>query len=242
MSLLQSVQSANDVEESRDSLGGNFNTINSNMYPTKLKAIYLGQAKSGAISATILADVMVDTDTKEMHQYSETLYFTNKQGKSYYEKDGKKHYLPGFNIVNAICELTTGKGILEQSTEKRTFNIYNYEDKKEVPTEVETLVNTMGKELYLGIIFRKENKSKKNDAGEYVDINEPRNINVIDLVTDVEKFTANERRAKAAKPEFFEKWVEKWANVVDDRYKHNDDAPAEGAPANSGSSTKSLFG
>ena len=52
-----------DVEKATDSVGGG-GVLDTDIYGMTIKAIYLGNAESGAVSATILATMKDSTDFK----------------------------------------------------------------------------------------------------------------------------------------------------------------------------------
>jgi len=67
----------------------------------------------------------------------------------------------GFNQVDTICKGVVNKGLVEISTETRVLPVYDVNQKKEVPTEVQAAVELLGKELALGMLKSRENKTTK---------------------------------------------------------------------------------
>ena len=234
------------LEEAQDRLGG-FQPLDSNAYDTKIKAMYAGQADSGARSVTVIADC----DGRELR---ETVYITNKKGENFFlnkNDQTKKVPLPGFTLIDHICLITTGKPLAEQTTEEKVVKVYDRDAGGEVPTSVPMLVDCIGQDITLGVLRQLENKSKKVD-GKYVDTAETREINLIDKVFDTKtKMTVVEAQNKAKEPEFYEAWLDKNKGEIRDRRTIKDgeggDAGNSGRPASKpaaasgGGERKSLF-
>jgi hypothetical protein len=260
MSTLFGKLSSDGLEESQDRLGGGFGPIDSDIYKLKVKAMYAGVSNtpgSQAQSVTLIGD----NGGKE---YRETFWVTNSKGENWFaakDKDGKptgkKSPLPGFTIVDDICQITTGKGLSEQEAEDKVVQVYDPEQKKQVNKNVPMLVEALGQEVALGIIRRKVNKNVKNDAGEYVPTAEEREENFTDKVFHPEvKLTIVEAKAGADVATFWDAWLELNKGKTQDRRKIKDgqgNGGAAGAPqaaraagaapqAQAAAPKKSLFG
>ena len=136
-------------------------TLDSDIYGATIKMIFVGQAKSGARNVTI------QLKTADGKDYSETIYVTNKEGKNTYEKDGKEFFLPGFLLVNNLAIMTTGKGLhdfVEDDIETKTVKLYDYDAKKELPTDVQAVVPMIGKQVMVAILEEEFAKSKLNES------------------------------------------------------------------------------
>lgn len=235
------------LEEAQDRLGG-FQPLDTDIYATKIKAMYAGQAASGARNVTIIADA-------GGREYRETVYITNRKGENFFlnkNDQTKKVPLPGFTLIDHICLIATGKPLAEQPTEEKTVKVYDADAKAEVPKSVPMLVDCLGKDVSLAILRQLENKSKK-EGDKYVDTAETREINVIDKAFDTEtKMTVVEAMNNAEAPEFYEAWLEKNQGEVRDRRTIKDgeggNAGTSGRPgskpaaASGGTERKSLFG
>ena len=176
MSLFKNL-TTDGVEKSEDRLGG-FSILDSDIYETTIKAMYAGESQKGAMSVTLIGDV-------GGREYRETIYITSSKSKgqkNYYERDGKKMPLPGFTVIDDICLIATGKPLADQDTEEKVVNIYDFDQKKEVPTTVPMLVEALGQKVALGIQKQLENKNVQNASGEYEATEETREINVVDKV------------------------------------------------------------
>jgi hypothetical protein len=199
------------LEETKDRLGGSF-VRDSDAYLGTIKAAYVGQsASSKARSVTIIADLAA-TDTHQGGEYRETFWVTNKDDVNYYvDKDKKKQQLAGFTIVDDICGVTVGKGLAQMATEEKVINIYNYDEKKEIPTSVPMLVELIGQQATFAILKKMQNKQAKNSTtGAYEDTADTREINETDKIFHVpSNLTMVEARNKIQKPGFYAAWVER---------------------------------
>lgn len=133
-------------------------TLDTNEYPGTLTMAFAGAAASGARFVTLMFKLDNGRD------YSEQIYITNKSGGNTYEKDGKQHYLPGFQLVNNIAMLTAGKPLMELAgeVETRTVKLYDWDAKKELPQDVPAIIPMMGKRVLIGITEEEYEKSTYN--------------------------------------------------------------------------------
>jgi hypothetical protein len=261
MSTLFGNLSSNGLEEAQDRLGGGFGPIDSDIYKLKIKALYAGVSAavgSKAQSVNLIADI----NGKE---YRETFWITNKDGENFFmakgadgKPTGKKSPLPGFTMVDDICQIATGKPLSEQEAEDKVVQVYDAEQKKQVNKNVPMLVEALGQEVALGIIRRKVNKNVKNDStGVYEPTAEEREENFTDKVFHPElKLTIVEAKAGADVATFWDAWLELNKGKTQDRRKIKDgqgNGGAAGAPqaaraagpapqAEGAAPKKSLFG
>lgn len=214
MSLLKNLTSDESIANEKDSLGGG-GALDSNVYPAEVKLAYVTQSSSGAVG------LVTHFQTDQGREIRETFWMTSgteKGGKNYYEKDGEKHYLPGYINATALGLLTVGKEVSELETETKVVKLYSSEAKAEVPTKVDVAVELLGQKVLLGVIKEVTNKTVKDDAGKYVPIAETREQNTIDKVfRATDKMTTAEIRAGAEEATFHDNWVKKWAGQVKDR-------------------------
>lgn len=247
MSIFGNLKS-DGLEETRDNLGG-FAALESDAYTGTVKLAYAIKSGGGAQGVV----VTVDFNGKD---FTTTEWVTNKKGENWFlnkNDQSKKVPLPGFTIIDDLCIVTTEKPLAEQATEEKVVKIYDYEQKKDVPTNVPVLVDLIGKSVTFGIVKQIEDKQKKDQAGNYVNTGETREVNVVDKVFhEPTKLTVPEvRNATAAgvPPEaaFFPAWVERNKGKTKDRSKGAGEAgktgkPGGAAPTPGGGERKSLFG
>lgn len=238
------------LEETQDRLGG-FSRPDSDAYDATIKLFYAGQSDGGARSITVVADI-------GGQDYTETLWVTNKQGENFFlnkQDKTKKVPLPGFTMADDICVATTEKTLADTNFEEKVVNIYDYDQKKEVPKSVMLAVDLIGKPVTLGIVKQLVNKNAKNDStGEYEPTAESREENVIDKVFHTAtKLTMVEARQGANEAKFYPSWVDRNKGVTRDRRKIKDSASGgtagrpggnAGGPPAAGTAApkKSLFG
>ena len=247
MSLFGNLKSEG-LEDSQDRLGG-FAPLESGVYDGVIKAMYGGTSTGGSTSVTLIADF----GGKE---YKETFYVTNKKGENFFfNKDDKtkKVPLPGFTVVDDICLIATGEALFQQETEDKVIGIYDYDQKKEVPTTVPMMTALLGQKVSLGILKIIENKNEKS-GDEYVPTAATRELNNVDKVFHPElNLTVAEARngVDAADAKFKDAWTERNKGVTRDKRTIKDGEAgsatrptraAGAAPAAGATPTKSLFG
>lgn len=243
MSLLANLTTDDTIANEKDSIGSG-GPVDSGVYAAKIALAYLTKAASGAVG------LVLNLKTDAGREIRQTLWMTSgtaKGGKNYYEKDGQKHYLPGFNLANSLALLTVGKEISTVDTETKVVSVYSPEAKAEVPTKVEVPVELLGQEILVGVIKQVVDKTVKNDAGVYVPTGETREENDIDKFFRArDRMTTAEIRAKAEAATFIDQWAEKWTGRTRERAKGAAGAagvPGVAAPAAAGTKkpTTSLF-
>jgi hypothetical protein len=216
MSLLKNLKTDESIATERDSVG-NGGPLDSGLYPSKISLAYLTTSKGGALGLAL----SLKTDTGR--DIRATVYMTSgtdKGCKNYFEKDGEKQYLPGFNLANSLALLTVGKEIGDLDTEQKVVNVYNYEAKAEVPTKVDMLTDLLGQDIIAGVIKQIVDKNQKNDAGQYVPTGETREENEIDKFFRArDKMTTAEIRAQATEAAFYDTWDAKWTGNVRNKAK-----------------------
>lgn len=231
------------LEKAEDRLGG-FNVKPTDLYTGKIKALFKGEAASGAQNFTLIVDL-------SGQEYRETIYVTNKKGENFFlnkQDTTKKVPLPGFTIINDICLVTTGAPLAEQAGEEKVVNVYDPEQKKEVPKSVPMVTGVLGLEVSLAIVNKLENKQEKDGSGNYHDIADTREVNNIEKVFHTEsKMTVYEAEQGKTAGEFWDLWVEKNKGVQRDARKIKDGSAGKpGTPPVAGGSSPaprtSLFG
>lgn len=243
MSLLSNLSTDASVTEEKDSVGSS-GPLDSGLYKSTVALAYVTKSAGGAMG------LVLNLKTEAGREIRQTLWMTSgtaKGGKNYYEKDGEKFYLPGFNHANSLALLTCGKEISELDTETKVVNVYSAEAKSEVPTKVEMLMDLLGKEIIVGVLRQTVDKTKKNDAGVYEPTGETRDENEIDkLFRAKDRMTTAEIRAQAENATFIDTWDAKHSGTVKMKAKGASGTPgapkAAGAPAAAAKKpTTSLF-
>lgn len=242
MGALANLTTDDSIKSSNDTVGGGYSSKPSGVYDATIKVAYMGKSTGGALNVNLVAII-------DGTEYRETVYITNKEGNNFYldKTDGSKNYLPGFNTINDLALLITGQPLSAANTERKVLSLWNYEQKKEVPTEVECITALHGKPIKLGIIQDKSFKQAKNGNGVYVDTTDTRETNSINKVFHAATGkTVNEFKAKAETAEFIDKWKAKWDGKINDKTAgKTPQAAASGrtsaAPSTTKAATASLF-
>jgi len=219
MSLLKALTTDSTIADEKDSVGSG-GVLESGLYPSTITLAYVIKSAAGATGLVLHAKTDQDRDIKQ------TMYMTSgtaKGCKNYYEKDGKKNYLPGFLQAQSLALLAIGKEISELDTEVKVVNVYSYESKKEVPTKVDMIVDLLGKEILIGLHKQTVDKTKKNDAGEYVSTGETREENEIEkFFRASDRMTTSEVRGQIEKAVFIDTWINKHTGKTRDKTKKSD--------------------
>lgn len=221
-----------DVERSGDTLS-TFSLLDSDIYEATIKTAYIGNSEGGAINITLLCDI-------NGNEYKEVIYITDRNKLPYsITAQNKKRFLPGYKIMNDICIVTLGKELNDPSItqEQKIIKVFNFKERKELPTEVEVISDLTGKKLCLGIIKELRNKAIKNAEGKYVDTPETRESNTINTVFCIDSHKSAYEYYSNKDAEFYDKWLAANKGKIKDRRSIKDAATTSNAK-----STKSLFG
>lgn len=226
-------------EKEKDVLGGRRKLLETDAYDAKVDVAYVTTSQGGARALNFIFKVGDTT-------HRETVYVTNRKGEVTYTKDGKKHPLPGYSLVNALSKLAIGKELSDLSFEKKIVKIYNFEQKKEIPTEVDVAVELIGADINLGIMKVLENKQQKDQAGAYVSIADTREVNEWSRVFHPKTGQTALEYDTSAEATFRTQWLAEFKGKQIDRTDKSlkPATPAAGAPATTGgpAAGKSLFG
>jgi len=240
MSILSNLKTDDNIKNETDSVGGG-NCLESGLYPVRIATAYLQKSKGGALS------VVVTMKTQDNNELSQTFWVTSgdsKGNRNYYEKDGVKNYLPGFNQMNSLCLLTVGKELSELDVEEKVVNVYSFEAGAKVPTTVPMIMDLIGAEVIVGLLKQTVDKNVKDAAGNYVPSGDTRDENEVDkLFHATSRRTTSEIRSEAAEATFINDWEAKWAGKTKNKAKGA--AGTEGALVTKPTQerpTKSLFG
>lgn len=241
MNMLANLASDSTITEEKDSVGSG-GPMDSGLYMSTITMAYLSKSGGGALG------LVLNAKTEDGKEFRQTLWMTSgdaKGNKNYYEKDGQKNYLPGFNHANSIALLTVSKEIGSIETEEKVVKVYSYEAKAEVPTKVQVFTDLIGKQILLGVIKQTVDKTAKDDKGIYQPTGETREENELDKVFRArDRMTTSEVRGQAAEASFADIWSDKWAGKLKNKSKGVSGvagAPKAGGVAASKKPTTSLF-
>lgn len=198
-------------------------TLNTGIYPMVVELAYHEVRQSGAefINVT-LKEVGGNRTLKENFCVRSG---TAKGGKTTYidKRSGKPRPLPGMEAINQLCLVLTGKPLSAQTGEKKVANIYNFDERKEVATQVDAVTSIMGQTVQVAVVKCSDNK-RQNIGGEWVDTNERRDFNEIQKFMNAEGTTVSELQAGQDAGKFRDGWAKNFdATYVRDKF-----SPVEG--------------
>ena len=233
-----------DVEkQSIERVGGGF-AWESGVYDAVVKMVYLNQSASEAVSWNV---IIVNSDGKELREAFWIKSGKAKGNKTYFTKDGKNYPLPGYSLANSMCIAITGEDLdaCMKSSEKKTVNIYNVEQKKEVPTERPVVMGLINKPIRVAVHQVIENKMTKGSNGNYESTGETRTVNNCKFFGNCDGKTAEEIENNTDAV-MFDKWAAKnTGNVIDKSSKSKPNSAADimgSTPANNNNDKQgSLF-
>lgn len=221
--MFDTLKTDTTIKSDGDTLGGSkYSTLESGLYDFTVKLAYGSLSKGNAKALNLL----LETDTGE--ELKQQLWMTTGEAKGclnyFVTKDGVKKYLPGFEMANHLCLMTLNKEISQVKPEMKTIMLYDYLQRKEIPTDVKMITELLGKKITAGVIKQTVNKRVKDpNSGAYVPITETRDENEIDKFFHFPSgLTVTEAEAKMTEPKFKKQWHERWAGVTKD--KTSDDA------------------
>lgn len=214
MSLLKNLTSDESISNEKDSVGGG-GVLDTNLYPSKITLAFVQVSTGGATGLVIHAKTSEGRDLRSTQWMTSG---TAKGCKNFYEKDGQKHYLPGFLLANSLALLTVGKEISELDTEEKVVNLYSSDAKAEVPTKVQMVMELLGKDILIGVIKQTVDKTAKDGNGVYQPTGETREENDIDkFFRASDRKTTAEIRAQAPEATFADTWAAKWVGQTRNR-------------------------
>lgn len=231
MSFLSNLTYQDDLEQEKDVLGG-YKVPESGIYAAVINHAYTSESAAGA------GAINFEFGLEDGTTFSETLYVTTKEGKNYYEKQGERNYLPSFLNADAIALFASNASLSEQKIQPKVINLYDWDKKQKVPTEVDMLVDLLGKTVKLGIIKEKLFKQAKNAQGKYEDTDEViEKASISKVFSNKDHRTTSEVRS-GAEAQFYEQWKDKWEGVTKD----STTKKKSSAPVTAGVKKSGLFG
>ena len=153
--------------------------VETDIYEGTIKAMFnRGSTKSKAMSIIVMLDVAGREVTSQT-------WVTNSDGGVTYKdkKDGDKpKNLPGFNQMNTLALLVTGKSLGELAMEERTLKLWDATAKTEVNQVVDCYVDLHGEKVQVAIqkqIVDKEKLVEGSNPPRYEPTGETREVNEV---------------------------------------------------------------
>lgn len=204
-----------NLEQAHDVVSSGYSPVITDIYTAIVKMAYGITSSGGALGVHL--SLYLPALGRE---YNETIYVSDKSGNNYSidKQSGKKRPLPGFTIINDLCLVTCDSPLASMETEDKLVPVYDYEEKKQVPTSVPVLTDLLGKEVYVAIFCKEENKKVKQDNGEYVATPETRMLNSIEkMMHNPSKMTVREAESGMDTATYYDAWLEANKGRVLDR-------------------------
>ena len=146
--------------------------------------------------------------------FKTTLWVMSATGEYKWEKDGRSGYWPGFLLFDEISTIVTGKSCdLLNPPEDKIINIWNYQERKEKPTEAKVLTELQGGKINLAILAQK--RDHWEDSSKWVEQNE------LDKVFTPEGLSVNEKQSGATEGTIQTRWEDRFQFDVADRRKQS---------------------
>ncbi len=196
-----------DIKLKETSLGGGSYLWDSGVYKTIVDMAYFDQSKGGAHSLNV---TLLGEDGKKLKQ---TIWFTNRKEEVHFvNQKGEKDYLPGYTLVNNLALIITGEDINEafDKSEKKMVNVYDFNEKKEKPTEKSVATSLLGKQIKAAVLKQTVNKRVNDGSGTYVDSAETRDENQLkEFYFPDSDLTVVEKAKDATEALMMPKWAER---------------------------------
>ena len=196
-----------DIKLKETSLGGGSYLWDSGVYKTIVDMAYFDQSKGGAHSLNV---TLLGEDGKKLKQ---TICFTNRKEEVHFvNQKGEKDYLPGYTLVNNLALIITGEDINEafDKSEKKMVNVYDFNEKKEKPTQKSVATSLLGKQIKAAVLKQTVNKRVNDGSGTYVDSAETRDENQLkEFYFPDSDLTVVEKAKDATEALMMPKWAER---------------------------------
>lgn len=211
MSLMSNVKTGSSdapaIEEDRT--GGDY-TLATGLHELVVEAAYL--KKSGSSDALAL---VLKLKNREKKTFEEQIWFTNRNQETFYVKDGQQNNLPGFNQVNSISTVLVDKNFLDLDTEKKQIMIWDRNESKEMPTEVDMVTALINQKFIGGVQHIYENLRKEVNGEWVADTDYSRQYNHLDKVFHVDSRKTAGEIINNKEATFIEKWANQNTETID---------------------------
>ena len=234
MSLFTS-QSTEKEEVEQDSLGGK-KILSQDVYPAIIEMAYLRESLS---SKSVALNVVFRTDAGDIIE--KPYWFINKEGNNFTTKDGKQRDTFGMTQLKALSRVAIGGDIPDTTIEPKTIKKYDFDARKEVPTEVQMMMGLVKAPVQIAVTHLKRNKGVKQADGKYKDVGELIEENDIAKVFSTDGHTASEIM-EGVEAEFITEWLDHNKGKVVDKFKPDLVKGSSGGSKQATNKTAPLFG
>ncbi len=237
MTQLGNLDTGTAVIEDKDVIGNNFSVIDTGIYPFFVEEAFLETSKSGALGVHLTLKENKDGSGKVLEQTVWVRSGDKKGNKSYYIDSNKQQQaLPGFLLLESLCEILVGAKLKDMGTTKMAAMVYDADEKKRVTQQVDMLKSLCGKPIYVAVMKQTVDKQVKNDAGDYINTGETREDNdIAKFFRAADKKSATECLANNDEPAaFYHTWLKNWEGKVRNRSSSKGKAAPAGASGGTG--------
>lgn len=246
MGLFDSLKTNEKVEAAKDVLGGGSGPLDTGVYDCTIKLAYIDYSRGKAMS------VNLELETAEGRKFRSQQWVTSGEAKGcknyYTDRNGKNQYLPGYVLINDICQLAIDTKLEDTDPEEKTIALYDFSAGREVPQEKMVLTELMGEKITLAVEKQIVDKNVQDATGAYVPSGETREINeVVKAFHSEYGVTVAEAQAGLREADFRDRWADKNRGNVRNKAKGAATGATAGAPSvdplgpPAGVPTKSLF-
>lgn len=180
VTMFANINSSNiESADDQDSLRGGFNVLPSGLYEGLLESAYMDQTPSGAAYMSLNLKVKPKDGSGEVADLEYRSFMTNRQGEVFYTRkdSGKKVFLPGFQLVDELCNLYLGRPVSALDASNfvaKTAMQFDPTTKTQVPTEVSYVTSLSNLPVNLAILHKKDFKftaeGKSEDTREFNEV------------------------------------------------------------------------
>jgi hypothetical protein len=112
----------------------------------------------------------------------------------YYDKDNNKKVMPGFQMLNSLFYVVTGKKLDEADfkQEKKAIKVHNFAEKKDEIKELMVYTELSDQPISVAVKQIEKHKTIEQEEGKYVPTTETYMTNEIDKFLSAKGFTARE--------------------------------------------------
>jgi hypothetical protein len=240
MGLLSQFKESANVEKDEDVVGGGLSfTVDTGADDYTIELAYISESQAGAKAINLHlknAGAML----------RQTIYFTSNKAKGQkttytHKQTGKEHNLPGYALLKGLARVVANKDFDDLNDEKKIVKLYNWDQKKEVPTEVDILPELMGQQVIACVYKVIEDKKTKADDGSYVPTGETREVNEIVKFCQAGTGLAPTEVVSGESIDFLADWKETHTGKVKDKSTKNAGGAVSGAPAAAAPASENLF-
>lgn len=195
--------------------GGKF-TVDSDVYnATITEMVAYATGKKDQVQGILELELELPSGDKRTYKHFMTLM--SEDGNSTYRdsKTGKEILYEDVSILTEICNITCRAFPEELETHDTMIEIYDFDTKGKRPVQATSLSPLKGQQIKVAILEYEDPVRKQDASGKWVETEETRLKNKIDLVMQAESGkTLKELQAQSETPVAHDTWKEYWSGKV----------------------------